>query len=294
MKKSTGDFVFDFFIYLFLLIVLFVTLYPIYYVLIISLNDATDSTFGGIYFFPRVPTISNYIYFFRQGQWLQAFWVSVLRTISSAVLVILYTCLFAYALSFKNLLGRKIYMSILIFSMYFSGGIIPTYVLYRFLGLLNSFAVYVIPGMISAFFVIIAISFFQAIPIEMIESARIDGSNELTIFAKIILPVSTPIIATIGLFSAVGNWNSWIDSAFFVQKSELRTLSYRLIEVINSTQRPSDLVAEAAGSRMLMGVQTTQSVTMTAMIISVFPIMCVYPFLQKYFVKGITIGSVKG
>jgi putative aldouronate transport system permease protein len=182
----------------------------------------------------------------------------------------------------------------MIVSMYFSGGIIPYYVLLRQLHLINTFWVYVIPGMLNCFFVLVAISFFQNIPVELYESAYLDGANYWTIYARIILPVSKPILATIGLFIAVGQWNNWVDSAFFVtQRPELRTLSYLMMEVITKSQVQSSANAVTGGYRTGSSVNP-QSIQMTAMIISVVPIMCVYPFLQKYFVKGVMLGSVKG
>lgn len=292
IRRTKEDTVLDISVYLLLGIMLFLTLYPFYYILVQSINDAQDAMLGGIYFWPRKFTISNYQSFFTDWKWIRAFLVSLARTAIGTTLTVLFTSLFAYALSMKDLAYRKVYMGILVFSMYFSGGIIPNYVLLKQLNLINKFAVYVIPGMLSGFFVIVAITFFRGIPLELSESAKIDGANDLTIFLRIILPVSKPILATIGLFSAVGQWNNWFDSAFYIQKPELRTLSYLMMEVINKSQLPPN--ADPVAAAQMGTTQTAQSVQMTAMIISVLPIMCVYPFLQKYFVKGIMIGSVKG
>jgi len=197
----------------------------------------------------------------------------------------------AYGLSHRNLLFHRTYFTIIIFAMYFSGGLIPYYVVLRSIGLLNSFGFYVIPSMLSTFFLLIAISFFRDIPGELKESAHIDGANEVVIFFKVILPVSMPLIATMALFTGVGQWNSWLDSAYFVQSDELRTLAYRMMEVINKSNAPMDSIAIANSSSA--GV-TSYSLQVAAMVISVAPIVCVYPFLQKYFVQGVMLGSVKG
>jgi len=198
----------------------------------------------------------------------------------------------AYGLSKRDLMFRKIHFSIVIIAMNFSGGLIAFYIVLRSLGLINSFAVYVVPGMLNIFFLLIAISFFREIPEELGESARIDGAGEFRIFAKLILPVSLPLMATMSLFIGSGHWNAWLDSAYFVQNESLRTLTYRMIQVINQSMVPSgNMQATEAMSRSSV---TPFSIQATAMVVSIVPILCVYPFLQKYFVSGMMLGSVKG
>jgi putative aldouronate transport system permease protein len=176
--------------------------------------------------------------------------------------------------------------------MNFSGGLIAYYVVLKGIGLLNTFGVYVIPTMLSLFFLIIAVSFFREIPTEIGESARIDGASEFKIFLRIVLPVSMPLLASMCLFLGSGQWNSWLDSAYFVQNESLRTLAYRMMQVVNQATMPTDAAGSAEAMSQLK--VTSFSVQVTAMIISIFPIVCVYPFLQKYFVKGMMLGSVKG
>ena len=159
-----------------------------------------------------------------------------MRTVIGTTLGVLFTAIVAYGLSFNDLLGRKFYLIFIIFSMYFSGGIIPYFALLRGLGLLNTFAVYVVPGAVSAFFLLIGLSFFSTIPASLRESAKIDGATELGIFYRIILPVSKSFIATCVLFTGVGHWNNWFETAFFVRDSALATLSFLMMQVINSTQ----------------------------------------------------------
>lgn len=278
-------------IYAVLFIIMLAMLYPFYYVLIISFNKGTDTLLGGIYLWPRSVTLENYRNFLNDSKWYHAFLITVLRTVSGTMLGLLLTSLVAYGLSHRDLLFSKTYFTIIIFAMYFSGGLIPYYVVLRSIGLLNSFAVYIVPTMFSTFFLLIAISFFREIPGELKESAHMDGANEFVIFYRIILPVSTPLLATMALFMGVGQWNSWLDSAYFVQSEGLRTLTFRMMEVINKSNAPMDALAAANSSSA--GV-TSFSLQVTSMVVSIVPIVCVYPFLQKYFVQGIMLGSVKG
>ncbi|WP_374992082.1 carbohydrate ABC transporter permease [Paenibacillus sp. LHD-38] len=277
-------------IYVLLFCIMIATLYPFYYVLVISFNQGKDSLLGGIYLWPRSFSLENYATFLTDSNWYNSLLITVARTGVGTLLGVLFTSLVAYGLSHKDLLFSKGYFAVIIFAMYFSGGLIPYYVVLRSVGLLNTFGVYVIPSMLSTFFLLIAISFFREIPLELKESAYIDGANEFVIFFKIILPVSTPLLATMSLFLGVGQWNSWLDSAYFVQSDSLRTLTFRMMEIINKSNIPIESVGAAASAS---GV-TNYSLQVTSMVVSIAPIVCVYPFLQKYFVKGIMLGSVKG
>ncbi|MBA2937224.1 carbohydrate ABC transporter permease [Paenibacillus sp. CGMCC 1.16610] len=281
----------DSFIYAILFIIMLTMFYPFYYVLIASFNKGSDSLLGGVYLWPRSFTLENYRMFMEDPKWFRAFLVTIARTLLGTALGLLLTSLVAYGLSHRDLLFSKVYFTVIIFAMYFSGGLIPYYVVLRSIGLLNSFGVYIIPSMLSTFFLLIAISFFREIPGELKESAHIDGAGEFVIFFRIILPVSTPLLATMGLFMGVGQWNSWLDSAYFVQSENIRTLAFRMMEVINKSNAPMDAIAAANSASA--GV-TSFSLQVTAMIVSIVPIICVYPFLQKYFVSGIMLGSVKG
>lgn len=278
--------------YALLIAIALVTLYPFYYVLVLSFNEGQDVAHGGIYLWPRKFTLENYVYFFSNPRWLQAFQVSVLRTAVGTALSLAATCLTAYGLSHNGLVFKKLYFMLVIVAMYVSGGIIAYYVVLRGLGLLNTFAVYVVPSAVNIFFLLIAISFFREIPSELGESARIDGANELLILWRIVLPVSLPLLATMSLFIGTGQWNSWLDSAFFVQSESLRTLSYRMIEIVNQAEFAAmDAVTSDLQARSRV---TPLAVRVTAMIVTIVPIICVYPFLQKYFVQGMMLGSVKG
>ena len=291
LSQKYKDRIMDFWVYAILTVIMLSMLYPFYYVLILSFNKGTDSLLGGVYLWPRTFTFENYGRFLDDPHWYQAFLVTVVRTVVGAALGVLFTCLVAYGLSHRDLLFRKTYFTVIIFAMYFSGGLIPYYVVLRALGLLNTFGVYVIPSMLSTFFLLIAVSFFREIPAELKESAHIDGAGELVIFYRIILPVSMPLIATMALFTGVGQWNSWLDSAYFVQSEGLRTLAFRMMEVINKSSAPMDAIAVANSASA--GV-TSYSLQVAAMVLSIAPIVCVYPFLQRFFISGIMLGSVKG
>ncbi|WP_028608992.1 carbohydrate ABC transporter permease [Paenibacillus harenae] len=290
-KKTTEDRVLDAIISVILFIVVFVTLYPFYYILLITLNAGTDTAIGGMYLWPRQFTLGNYLYFLEDPKWISAFGISMLRTIAGTALGVLFTAIVAYGLAKRDLIFRKSYFLIVVVAMNFSGGLIAFYIVLKSLGLINTFGVYVIPGMLNLFFLLIAITFFTEIPEELGESARIDGASEVRIFTKIILPVSMPLLATMSLFIGSGQWNAWLDSAYFVQDERLRTLTYRMMQVINQTMVPSGEAQSAAMSRSSV---TPFSIQATAMIVSIVPILGVYPFLQKYFVSGMMLGSVKG
>lgn len=292
-KVRIGDATFDIVNILLLLVILFITFYPFYYVVVQSLNEGTASMTSGSYWFPKNFTLENYENFFSDAKWVRALGVSAARTIFGTCIGLFFTCIVSYALSFKELAMRKGYMTLLIISMYFSGGIIPYYVLLRSLNLLNTFYVYIIPGALSAFFVLVGISFFQGIPSELFDAARVDGANDLTVFVRIVLPVSKAFLATIALFLGVEHWNAWFDSAFYVQAKELKTLSFLMMELINKSQVTAAMSAADLAARGTSTV-TSFSIQSAAMVVAVLPIICVYPFLQRYFVKGIMIGSVKG
>lgn len=289
-RKSGQDIAVDLVVHIALIVVIILTVYPFYFVLVRSFNEGTASS--NTYFWPARFTLDNYATFFKDGKWVNALTISVMRTVIGTIVGVIFTCIVAYALSFKELANRGFYMTLLIISMYFSGGIIPTYMLMKTLGLFNSFLVYIIPGALNVFFVMVGISFFREIPSDLFDSARVDGANDLVIFFKLVLPVSKPFLATIALFIGVNHWNAWFDSAFYVTDPRIRTLSYMMMELINKNQA-GYITAEAAAQRANSTV-TSFSIQTAAMIVAVAPIICVYPFLQKYFVKGIMIGSVKG
>ncbi|MEG2217683.1 MAG: carbohydrate ABC transporter permease [Clostridia bacterium] len=294
IKSTAEDKVFNVLVLFFSVIVLICTVYPFYYVIIMSFNDGYDSLRGGIFFWPRQFTLSNYTQFLTDSKWLHGILITVAKTVVGATLTVLFTCMVAYGLSMKELLFKKTYNVILLICMYFSGGLIPYYLTMMSYGILDTFWVYVIPTMFSTYYCILAASFFKEIPASIGESARLDGAGELTIFFRFVLPLSKALLATLALFAAVSQWNSWTDTAFYTPGNKsLRTLAFLLRDVIVRNQ-----TATASRQTMMHAAEdlhtTSSSVQMAAMIIAVLPITCVYPFLQKYFVKGIMLGAVKG
>lgn len=269
--------------------ILLICLYPFYYVLVLSFNTGADARMGGIYFWPRDFTLENYQKVLADQKWLSALFITVSRTVIGTVLSVAFTSAFAYALSYKKLIGRKFYYTWLIIAMYVSGGLIPTYMVFKTLHMTNNFLVYIVPSALDYFFVLVFVSFYREIPAELRESAIVDGASELTVFLKIILRVSGPVLATFSLFAAVGQWNSYFDATIYVQNTNLKPMAKYLVEIINKSA--TSQLANAYGRTARY---TTQSLQMATMIVSILPIAVVYPFLQKYFASGIMLGAVKG
>ena len=296
IKESVPDRIFLAFVYILMGVIALLCIYPFYYSIIISFNEGQDAMRGGIYLWPRAFTLENYAVVFRDAMIVSAFGVTVLRTVIGTLAALVFNSIFAYALSRRILIGRRFYIYIGMFTMYFWGGIIPLYMLIQSLGLLNSFWVYIIPNLSGFFTILIFMAFYNEMPASILESAKIDGANELVIFFRIVLPMSTAVLATIALFSGVGHWNSWIETHLYIRDMRLQTLSYVLVRMINQGLAEEQL---RAGGHLLAlgaageGTVTGNSMRMATMIVAVTPIMLIYPFLQKYFVKGIMLGAVK-
>lgn len=274
-------------------LMIIVTLYPFWYIVVGSLSNGTDYVRGGVYFWPRILTFDNYKAVFNNNQLLGAFKITVLRTVIGTIMAIMFTSLFAYAFSKKELIGKKYYGYIGLFTMIFSGGLIPYYLVIKNLGMLDTFWVYVIPTMFNFFNVIIFSSFFKEIPESLTESAKIDGANEYTIYFRIILPLSTPVIAAIALFTGVFHWNSFFDAMLFTNSIKLQPIQSLLMKIVSSSEYASG-ISEQAARFVQKDATNPLTIQMATMIIASIPIILVYPFLQRFFVKGIMIGSVKG
>ena len=278
---------------IFLGLVALVTVFPIWNVLMISLNEPSDTNLGGLYFWFRKFTLQNFAYFFMEDDWLRAMFMSVARTVLGAVSCVLFTAAFSYGVSKKYLIGHKYVIGYLLLTMYISGGMIPMFLLIKNIGLYKSFLVYIIPELMSNYYAIIMITYFRTIPAELEESVKIDGGNDLTIFARIILPVSKPIIFAVGLFVAVYQWNAWFDTILYGSK-EIMTLQSKLVEILRDAAAQQKLLSSGAKTASLAIRPTLESIKATAMVITIVPMLALYPFLQKYFVKGIMVGSLKG
>jgi putative aldouronate transport system permease protein len=280
-----------------LLILGFVALYPFWNVMMISLNDPTDTLRGGITLWFRKFNLGNYIFFFKEPTFASSLFISVSRTVIGALASVFFTSAFAYSLSKRWLVGQKFFLTLMIIPMFISGGLIPTFLNIKNLGLYHNFLVYILPYLVSPFNAIIMMTYFKTIPLELEESVRIDGGNDLVIFFNIIVPVSMPVIATITLFNAVFQWNSWFDTMLFGGRG-LMTLQMKLVEIIQNADEVRRLMSSgsqlAAMLAQLGYKPNVEAVKATAMMITAIPIIMVYPFLQKYFIKGIMIGSLKG
>ncbi|MCL2702142.1 MAG: carbohydrate ABC transporter permease [Defluviitaleaceae bacterium] len=276
-----------------------VMLYPFANTLAISFNNATDSLKGGIYLWPRIFTTDNYKNIFENPLLLIAFRNSVLRTVLSTIGGLFVCSMAGYILSRREFIFNKALTIYFLLTMYVSAGLIPTFFLYRDLGLFNNFAVYVVPGLFGAFNVIVIRTYIQGLPDSLVEAARIDGAGEFRTYIQIVLPVCKPVLATVGLWIAVGNWNDWFTTLIYAStRDNLTTLQYELMKVLSTAiaQMSSRQAAFMAGQAAAGGFQniTPIAIRSTITIIAAVPILCVYPFLQKYFVKGVHVGSVKG
>ncbi|GAA0288685.1 putative aldouronate transport system permease protein [Gracilibacillus halotolerans] len=295
-KLTAGDRIFEIINYLFLSFIIVVTLYPFLNVLAISLNDSTDTVRGGIYIWPREFTMSNYMEIFKYDNLVTGFTNSVLRTIIGTVLGLFIQAMVAFTLSRADFQGRKFVSTAIVLTMYFSGGLIPGYMLIRDLGLINSFWVYILPGLVSAFNIIIIRSFMDSLPISLQESAKMDGANDFVIFYRVILPLCKPVLATIALFIAVGQWNSWFDTYLYNSMNEnLTTLQYELMKILENTSigGSQDANMMRPNSEEQVARVSPQSIKMAITMVTILPIMMVYPFLQRYFIQGMTLGAVK-
>lgn len=293
IKRSTGTFIFDTVNMIFMLVICFLCIYPIWYVIVNSFNDAKDAMLGGIYWWPRMFSLENYKAVFEDNSVVQAFKVTIGKTIIGTTINVFFTAMVAYPLSKPNLVGRKFYMLMGTITMFFSGGLIPTFILFKKMSLLNNFMVYIIPAAFNFFNLLIFINFFREIPQSLEESARIDGGSEWKVFTRIILPLSKPVLATIALFAGVGQWNDYFGGLMYmtdrVDLEPIQTYLYRMVAQVQSSQ----VAGSISASNITASDTTSTSIKLATMVITTLPICCVYPFLQKYFVKGMMVGAVK-
>lgn len=283
---------------IFMIFLVVVTLYPFLNTIVVSFNAGNDTIRGGIYLWPRQFTLQNYKAIFVSGTIYDAFLISVARTVLSTILNIFLTTMLAYTLSRREYVFRKPITLIFVLTMYFNAGLIPGYFLMKDLHLINTFWVYVVPSMISAFNLIVIRTYIGTIPESLVESARIDGAGDFKIFWSIIFPLCKPVLATIALFVAVGAWNSWFDAFLYTSsRQELSTLQYELMKLLSSSMNANSNPAVANGAGMTQdtaaSMVTPLSIRAAVTVVASVPILLVYPFMQKYFVVGLNVGSVK-
>ena len=279
---------------LFMIFFVVITLYPVLNTLAISLNDGTDALRGGIHLIPRKWTLNNYKTVIQKNNLVTGAFISVSRTVVGTVSSLAANALLAFIVSRKRFLFRRELSLFWVITMYVNGGLIPVFLLYKSLGLTNSFWVYIIPGMVSAFNVLVIRTYMEGIPESLEESAQLDGAGYMKIFIKIISPLCKPVYATVALFAAVGQWNSWFDAMLYNRMSDqYTTLQYELMKLLSSVTTQGASAESMKNAASATGAVTPASVRAAATIATMLPIVCLYPFLQRYFVTGMTIGGVK-
>ena len=293
IKTSLGSKIFDVFNVCFMLVFAFVMIYPFWNQLVISFNEGSDTVKGGLAFLPRAFTVENYSYIFTRTNIAKGAVISVLRAVVGTTLTIMCTGLLGYITTIQHFVGKRFVRLVFIITMYFGGGLIPTFLLYSNLGLLDTFTVYWLPALFSAYFMMLMASFIQGLPDSLAESARLDGANELTIYFRVILPLCTQVMAATAFLTAVGHWNSWFDVMIYNSGGNWDTLQVYLRKILMESEQASKLLSEQKQFEAMRNLTTSSVRAATTMVVTI-PIVCIYPFFQKYFVGGITIGAVKG
>ena len=281
---------------LFMCFLIVVMLYPFINTLAISFNDGIDTVRGGIYLWPRMFSLQNYRVVFKLPTIGDALFNSIAKTVVQVVTNLFFTGMLSYTISRKEYRLSKIITVIFVLTMYIDAGLIPNFLLIKSLGMLNTFAVYWVPNIISAFNMIVIRTYIKTIPESLIESARIDGSSEFRIYLRIVLPLCVPVLATIALFVAVGSWNSWFDTFIYNSNPKLTVLMYEVQKLLANAQNAgASVMGGISSADQAAGMAVTpQSIRAATTIVAAIPILVVYPFLQRYFVTGLTIGGVKG
>ena len=278
----------DWVIYIFLALFAVITFYLLWYVIIGAFSNGQMYASGGVFLIPKGFTFANFEVIFQDSEFWTSFRNTVFRTAVGIVAELLFTALVAYAMTSKHLRCKKAYYWIFIFTMFFSGGIVPMYLLLRILGLYDTFWVYILPSIFSVYNMIIISNFYKGIPESLYEAAELDGAGELRIWALIYMPLSKPVLATVALWIAVDHWNSYMGTMLYTQAGEWTiTLQYYLKQLINEASGVS------SGSEY-SDLVTAKTISYAGIIVALIPIMCVYPFIQKHFTKGIMVGSLKG
>ena len=291
IKQSPAEKIFTVSNYIFFALLALLMLYPFWYQLMMSLSSANAAAAGGIFLWPKDFSLSTYQSVLRNRAILSGFRVSVIVTVSGTLLGTLISAMLAYPLSKLHLRGNAVFMFLIVFTMLFNGGMIPTYMLVRDLKMIDTFYALILPNLAGAFNIIIMRSFFASLPSSLEESAKIDGANDLYIFFKIIIPLSMATVATIALFTAVMYWNDFFSTVLYIRSKNLWSMQAELRNLImNTSQAMRDSGVEVTTSMTL----TENSVRAASIIVTTTPILLVYPFLQRYFVKGVMIGSIKG
>ena len=293
IKQTTAGRIFDICNGIIIAILMFAMIYPFWNMLVLSFNDGTDALLGKLYFWPRVWTLSNYEYVFKNDDLLRSAVVSVMRVLIGTSTGVIANALLGYIVSCRQFYGRKFMRLLFMITMYFGGGLIPTYLLMIQLGFMNSFWVYIIPGLFSCYYMMLASSYIQSIPEALFESARIDGAREIKIFTSMVLPLAMPMLACIAVYIGVGHWNSWFDASLYSKDGRWDTLQLILYRLLNQANAKADMTNQQQLYQSMRTIQPETARAATTVVV-VVPILFIYPFFQRYFVGGITLGAVKG
>lgn len=292
LRMTAGEKVFQVFLVAFISLMSVAMLYPFLHVLSVSLSTPAEAIRPGLHLYPKEISLEAYAKTFVSSQIWVGYKNTIFRTVVGTIIALFVMSLTAYPLSKKYLPHRSFYTLLIVFTMFFSGGLIPAYMLIKGLGLINSVWVYILPVMIKTFSLLILRNFFMAIPSELEDSAKIDGASELRILMSIVLPLSKPVLATIGLWQAVNHWNDWFDGLLYIQDPSKMVLQIFLRKLIvsNEAQEINAIMNQVPG----MEIVTPETIKAATLMVATLPILIVYPFIQKYFVKGIMVGSLKG
>ena len=295
---TTSDIIFNCINYSMFALFTVICAYPFYYLIINTISSNALSASGGINLIPKEVHFQNYIEVLKLRGLPTAVWISVSRTVIGTIATVLASAFLGFMFTQNKMWGRKFWYRFLVITMYFNAGLIPLFITMKTLHLTNTFWVYIIPAIVQPFNIILVKTYVESIPSSLQEAAEIDGASILKIFSQIILPTSKPILATIAIFAAVGQWNSFQDTLIYITDQKLYSLQYLLYQYINQASSLATMVKNNSGTALNMVAlatkQTPTSIRMTVSVIVILPILFVYPMFQRYFVKGIMIGAVKG
>lgn len=295
MRRTAGEKIYNVFNIIVLSLFTLVCVYPFYYLIINSFSDNNASAAGEVMWWFKGFHLQNYKDVLSLDGLATAAWISVARTVIGTVLTVLASAYLGFMFTQKRMWARSFWYRFVIITMYFNAGLIPMFITMKNLHLTNNFWVYILPAIVQPFNIILVKTYIESIPASLQEAAEVDGAGTLTVFYKIVLPMCTPILATVGIFSAVNQWNSFQDTLIYMTDSKLYSLQYLLYTYINQTSALANSVkANAANVSALASAATPTSIRMTVSVIVVLPIMFTYPFFQRFFVKGMMLGAVKG
>lgn len=290
-KKLHSVTAFDVILAIIMVLICFACVYPMWYILANSLAAPEIANRGPVAWWPKALSLDAYKVVFQNEYILSGFKITILRTVVATFTHVFFTSMVAYGMSRKDLIGKKLYMKIAMITMFFNGGLIPNFILMIKLKLYNTFWVYILPGMFTFYNMVIFMSFFRSIPESLMESARLDGASEFMVYWKIVMPNAKPVIATIGLFTAVYHWNDYYQGVVYIRDKTLEPLQTILYKLLAETS----MTAQQQQAMLALGGTTTSAtVKYAAMFVGALPILCLYPFIQKYLVKGVMLGAIKG